>query len=62
MTNREKLLNTNIYDLLLAINKRIIKRSHAETCVLEALEDTHIVCGNITCDKCIQRYLNKKGV
>ena len=60
MTNREKLLNTNIYDLLLAINKQIIGRSYAETCVLEALENTHIVCNNTTCDRCIQRYLNKE--
>ena len=60
MTNREKLLNTNIYDLLIAINRQIIYRSYAETCVLEALEKTHIKCDCITCDICIQRYLNKE--
>lgn len=58
MTNREKLLNTNIYDLLLAMNKQIIERSYTQTCILEALEDARIVCDDITCDVCIQRYLN----
>lgn len=60
MTNREKLLNTNIYDLLMEMNKSIIQNSGCETCVLDALENTHIACDNITCDLCIQRYLNKE--
>lgn len=60
MTNREKLLNTNIYDLLLSLNKELTQISHYETCVLEALEKKYIVCEYSNCDKCIQNYLNKE--
>ncbi len=60
MTNREKLLNTNIYDLLLAMNKFIIQHSDCNTCVLEALEQKHIDCPCYVCENCIQHYLNKE--
>ena len=60
MTNREKLLNTNIYDLLLQLNKQITQRSYGETCVVESLENNHIGCEYFTCDECIQNYLNKE--
>ena len=60
MTNREKLLSTNIYDLLLAMNKIIIQLSHSETCVIDALEQKFFYCEHVTCDKCIQKYLNKE--
>lgn len=60
MTNREKLLNTNIYDLLVSMNKTVIQKSYYETCVLETLEKTHIDCEYFTCEECIQKYLNKE--
>ena len=60
MTNREKLLNTNIYDLLVSMNKTVIQISHYETCVLETLEQEHLECEYFTCDECIQKYLNKE--
>lgn len=60
MTNREKLLNTNIYDLLITMNKFIIQNSGCETCVLEALEQKHIDCPYYLCEDCIQNYLNKE--
>ena len=60
MTNREKLLNTNIYDLLMAMNKTVMQISHYETCILETLEQENIGCEYFTCDECIQKYLNKE--
>lgn len=58
MTNREKLLNTNIYDLLMEMNKFII--TDCNSCVLEALEQKRIVCPCYSCENCIQNYLNKE--
>lgn len=60
MTNREKLLNTNIYDLLVALNKEVIPMSNYETCVLETLEHIHTDCEYFSCEECIQKYLNKE--
>lgn len=62
MTNREKLLNTNIYDLLVSIQDNIFQ------CVLEAIEGHSIPCAydidccsqDANCKKCIQEYLNKE--
>lgn len=69
MTNREKLLNTNIYDLLMEMNNFII--TDCNSCVLEALEQKRIDCPCYSCEKriarpcyscenCIQKYLNKE--
>lgn len=60
MTNREKILNTNIYDLLKEMNVFIIQNSCYETCVLEALEQKRIACPYDRCEECIQNYLNKE--
>ena len=60
MTNREKLLDTNIYDLLVSMNKTIIQESHFETCVLDALEEKRIDCEHFLCSECLQEYLNKE--
>lgn len=60
MNNRDKLLNTNIYDLLVSMNKQIIERSYYETCVLGILEKEDIECEYFTCEECIQNYLNKE--
>lgn len=60
MTNREKLLNTNIYDLLISMNKTIIQESHFETCVLDALEEKRTDCEHSLCSECLQEYLNKE--
>ena len=45
-TNRDILLNTNLYDVLLKTHKTLAKRN--TTCILEAL------------DECIQRWLNQE--
>lgn len=60
MTNREKLLNTNIYDLLLSMNEIVIRSSCYETCILEALEKEYAECTDNSCEECIQNYLNKE--
>jgi hypothetical protein len=60
MTNEEKILNSNIYDLLVSMNKTIICKSHYETCVLESLEQKHIDCGFYLCEECIRNYLESE--
>lgn len=61
MTNREKLLNTNIYDLLVKINDNMI----ASMCVLDLFVDGFVACpkcetNDFNCNECIQNYLNKE--
>lgn len=60
MTNRDKLLNMSIYDLLMLINRPIIKATHCDNCVLDFLEKKYNKCKYITCDECIQNYLNRR--
>lgn len=60
MTNREKLLNTNIYDLLVLMNKTIMQESHLETCVLDALDQKQTACEHFICTECLQEFLNKE--
>ena len=60
MTNKEKLLNSNIYDLLVSMNTTIIERSYGETCVLESIEKKHIDCSYFLCKECIQKYLDRE--
>ena len=60
MTNREKLLNTNIYDLLVAMNKTVMQTNYHEKCILDILERERLECEYFTCEECIQKYLNKE--
>ena len=60
MTNREKLLNTNIYDLLVSLNKPMLERNHSDTCIIDILEQRYYECIEHSCEECIQKYLNKE--
>ena len=70
-TNRDKLLNADIYDVLVAMNRRLCIGIRAQTsygtaiCIMDALD----VVGNTLCNgrysekvcgECISRYLNAK--
>ena len=58
-TNRDILLNTNLYDVLLKAHKTLAQRN--TTCILEALDEGLVCCGKSdTCEKCIQRWLNQE--
>ena len=60
MTNREKLLNTNIYDLLLLINSQIPYKSL--NCVIDYIEGKNRDCiESGKCSECIQQYLNEES-
>lgn len=60
MTNRKRLLNTNLYDLLVAINERIIENS--SDCILQYLDKniTAAKCAESSCNSCIAAWLNKE--
>lgn len=64
MTNREKLLHTNLYDLLCRMQKELDDRLVVELnfCVLDLLGvDTDAVCdGEGYCERCLQAWLNSK--
>lgn len=53
-TNRDKLNNTDIYDLLVKMNIELISRN----CILSILEKNHKCEGN--CPDCIQKWLNSR--
>lgn len=56
MKNREKILNTNLYDLLLTMNSRI----ESEQCVLDLIStnvNDYLFCHG-SCEECIQKWLN----
>jgi len=62
MTNREKLLNTNIYDLLVKMNDNMI----TSMCVLDLFVDGFVACpkcetiSDFNCNKCIADWLNEE--
>lgn len=56
MKNREKILNTNLYDLLLTMNSRI----ESEQCIIDLLSTSvsdYLFCHG-SCEDCIQKWLN----
>jgi hypothetical protein len=58
-TNRDIILSTNLYDVLLRAHKTLAQRN--TTCVLEALDESLVCCGKSdTCKDCIQRWLNQE--
>ena len=62
MTNRQKLIETNIYDLLCSINKAITGFSCY--CVMCALTDVGINYSSDCCEscgECIARWLNEEA-
>lgn len=67
MTNRKRLLNTNLYDILCQMNKNLNAAHpvYGEKCVMDALigdeqEVADRCLGVKQCDKCIQAYLNEE--
>jgi len=60
MTNRLKLINTNMYDLLLKINDKI--KDKDGKCILDMIEEKTIPCEpGKSCKDCIQDYLNQEN-
>lgn len=68
MLNREKLLNTNMYDLLMKWNKYLLDRG-GMCCIIEMLENkkprsrySTIRCMQYQnkCEDCIQAWLNSE--
>lgn len=53
-TNRDKLNNTSIYDLLVKMNSELISRN----CILSIFEKNHKCECN--CPDCIQKWLNSR--
>lgn len=64
MTNREKLIKTNIYDLLCTIQKALIEDpcgNISGLCVIEDIEKKPRSCPEgSTCGMCIANWLNQE--
>ena len=65
MTNREKLLNTNLYDLLcrMQINlDNLLPSVEFNFCVLDLIGvDIDAYCDGMgECEKCLQKWLNEE--
>lgn len=56
MKNYEKILNTNLYDLLISINDRI----EGKQCVIDILSSKNIDDSKCiaNCSSCVQEWLN----
>jgi hypothetical protein len=64
MKNREKIMNTNLYDLLVKINLNL----DCDTCIIELISDEEsLPCEEESlsyvadCNKCIQEWLNAES-
>ena len=58
MLNRMKLLNMNMYDLLIKINDKI--KNKEGKCILDMVEEKPVTCpSGKTCEECVQAYLNQ---
>ena len=56
-TNKDKILSTCVYDILLQAHKTLAKRQ--TTCILEAIDEGLVCTGKQdSCEECIQRWLN----
>lgn len=63
MTNREKLLHTNIYDLLCRMQENISNVLEEETiCYLDIVTGDHDEpCRSESCRECLQKFLNEEA-
>lgn len=65
MTNRQKLIETNIYDLLCNINKNLAEVNPNGACIMKALNANYnYKCEYIleyNCGDCIQNWLNEEA-
>ena len=71
MKNRDKLLNTAIYDVLCTMNKKMREddmqtRYGYPVCIMDLLDNVECVCScnmdrvTRSCTDCINNYLNKE--
>ena len=65
MTNRQKLIETNIYDLLCNMNKNLAKVNPNGVCIMKALNANYnYKCEYIlkyNCGECIANWLNEEA-
>lgn len=59
MKNRERLLRTNKYDLLLRIQSNLNKSEDPSLCVLDMISGHRVEC-KPPCKNCIQEWLNEE--
>jgi hypothetical protein len=59
MTNREKLIQTNIYDLLCRINRSCFPESCVVTALDKDIPSQHCEA-QISCEGCIESWLNEE--
>lgn len=57
MTNRERLIKTNEYDLLIRMQKCLLESNC--NCILDTLSDKYVACKS-SCEKCIREWLNEE--
>lgn len=61
MTNGDKLMKVNLYDLLLHINSKIA--DYSQYCIIDAIEGRSETCPpDLNCEKCLQNYLIRESV
>lgn len=60
MTNRQKLIETNIYDLMCEINKNLKEGHRYCECIMQAL-NVRCKCKAYKCSKCIEKWLNEEA-
>ena len=63
MTNRQKLIQTNIYDLLFRLNQNILALDNAESCIMSYLRERKIhkkIYCDHKCVSCISLWLNEE--
>lgn len=63
MTNREKLLHTNLYDLLCRMEENAENHPECDACVIELLGvDRESYCKMyVNCNNCIAEWLNERS-
>lgn len=61
MTNRQRLLNANLYDFLSTINRRILDGEEGQLCLMMYIDSSCLKgCVMKSCGECIQTWLNKE--
>lgn len=65
MTNREKLLKSNIYDFMCNMNKNLAEVNPNGACIMKALNANYSYkCGytwEYSCSECIANWLNEEA-
>lgn len=59
MKNRERLLNTNQYDLLIRMQNNLEKGMEIY-CILDIITGKLKQCNGMECEECIQQWLNEE--